>query len=559
VSIDPVTTEVIGSRLREAAATMEHALYHSGYSPILRESKDGTAGLTDAGGRVVILSGGIQFHYTAYEQSVQALLARCPREKLRPGDSFVCNDPYKGGMPHASDFCAITPAFHGGEVIGFGVSLAHKSDIGGIVPGSAGAAAREIYHDGILLPPVRFQTAQGIEEPVEAIIANNSRVAEVVLGDLRAQVGATRIGCAKLAVLCDEYGRRTVLEVMQRLIAASARRLETELLQLRDGDVEAEGFLDYDGVTRDAPVRIHIAARKRGGRLTIDFTGSAGQGAGPVNLGSCTARSAAIMAVLASCDPTIPVNAGLNRQVDFVFPEASVVNPRHPATMNLYFPTAHLVYNTVLSALSKLNPKRAVAPSGLGSGAVTIGYRRARGGKPAVLYELLNTSLGGTRSSDGVAVVMAMNHFTPGAPVEIFESEYPLRVRAFELVRDSAGAGTFRGGLGYAREFEVLEDSVLTVRSSNHRIGSQGINGGGAPRLSRVVINPHGPQAEELGPLETRLLRAGDVIRFERSGGAGYGDPRLRAREAVADDVRNGYVSREAAIASYGLTDPPEE
>ena len=124
-----------------------------------------------------------------------------------------------------------------------------------------------------------------------------------------------------------------------------------------------------------------------------------------------------------------------------MFPEASIVNPRHPATMNLYFPTAHLVYNTVLSALAKLNPKRAVAPSGLGSGAVTIGYRKARGGKPAVLYELLNTSLGGTSAHDGVAVVMAMNHFTPGAPVEIVESEYPLRVRAFEMVRDSAGAG----------------------------------------------------------------------------------------------------------------------
>ena len=135
------------------------------------------------------------------------------------------------------------------------------------------------------------------------------------------------------------------------------------------------------------------------------------------------------MAILAACDPTIPVNAGLNERIDFVFPEASVVNPRHPATMNLYFPTAHLVYNTVLSALAKINPKRAVAPSGLGSGAVTIGYRKARGGKPAVLYELLNTSLGGTSAHDGVAVVMAMNHFTPGAPVEIVESEYPLRVR----------------------------------------------------------------------------------------------------------------------------------
>ena len=235
-----------------------------------------------------------------------------------------------------------------------------------------------------------------------------------------------------------------------------------------------------------------------------------------------------------------------------MFPEASVVNPRHPATMNLYFPSAHLVYNTVLSALSKMNPSARSRPRG-SVRAVTIGYRKARGGKPAVLYELLNTSLGGTSRNDGVAVVMAMNHFTPGAPVEIFESEYPLRVRAFELVCDSAGAGTFprrawicariRSAGGQRAHGALVEPPVRLARTG----------GGGSPRLSRVVVNPHGASARSWGPLELRLLKAGDVIRFERSGGAGFGDPLLRAREAVADDVRNGYVSREAAAMSvYG-------
>ena len=200
-TIDPVTTEVVASRLRETAATMEYALYHSGYSPILRESKDGTAGLTDPEGRVVIISGGLQYHFTAYQQAVQAVLARYPAAGLKPGESFVSNDPYKCGSPHAPDFVAVTPAFHQGVLLGFGVSLAHKSDIGGLVPGSSGAAAREIYHDGLLLPPVRFQTQAGIEESIEAIIANNSRVADVVLGDLRAQVGCTRLGVERLGRL----------------------------------------------------------------------------------------------------------------------------------------------------------------------------------------------------------------------------------------------------------------------------------------------------------------------------------------------------------------------
>jgi N-methylhydantoinase B len=552
MSIDPVITEVVTSRLREIAAGMEYALYHSGYSPILRESKDGTAGLTDPDGRVIIISGGLQYHFTAYQQAVQAVLARYPPEGLKPGQSFITNDPYKGGSPHAPDFIAVTPAFHSGLLIGFGVSLAHKSDIGGLVPGSSGAAAREIYHDGLLLPPVMFQSDAGIEEAIEAIIANNSRVPDVVLGDLRAQVGCTRLGVGRLATLCDEYGRDVVCEVMGSVIFLTARRLRNELRCWEDRSVEAEGFLDHDGVSKGMPVRIHVRATKSGDRLRLDFAESSPQTLGPVNLVSSTAQAAAVLAVLAACDPTIPVNFGLREAVDFVMPEGLVVNPSHPATVNHYFPSAHLVYNTVLSALGELNPGRAVAPSGLGSGALTIGYRKSRSGKPAVLYELLNTSLGGTSRHDGVSIVMAMNHFTPGAPVEIFESEYPLRVRAFELVRDSAGAGRYRGGLGYVREFEVLEDSVLTVRSSNHTFVARGSSGGLDPKPSRVILNPYRADREELGPLETRQLKAGDIIRFERSGGAGFGPPRERAPESVREDVRNGYVSSQDAADIYG-------
>jgi N-methylhydantoinase B len=547
MTIDPITTEVVASRLREAAATMEYALYHSGYSPILRESKDGTAGITDAAGRVVILSGGLQYHLTAYEQGVKALLARYAADTLQPGDSFVCNDPYKSGSPHVPDFCAISPAFHEGVLIGFGVSLAHKSDVGGLVPGSSGAGAREIYHDGIVLPPVRFN------EDIEAVIGNNSRVADVVLGDLRAQVGCTRIGGEKLAALCDEYSRDVVMQVMSNLVALTTKRIRQELGSWRDGESSAEGFLDHDGADKDKPIRVAVKAIKRGDTLLLDFTGTSPQTAGPVNLVACTARGAALLAVLAACDPTIPVNNGLSEVIGFVLNEGTFANPRHPATVNLYFPSAHLIYNVVLSALASLNPARAVAPSGLGTGAVTVGYRRARSGKPAVMYELLNTSLGGTSTHDGAAIVMAMNHFTPGAPVEIFESEYPIRIRAFELVRDSAGPGRFRGGLGYAREFQLLEDSTLTVRSSNHRFTSQGLMGGGSGKPSRVVLNPQRADAEEIGLLETRPLKAGDVIRFEQAGGAGYGPVSERDPEAVREDVRNGYVSAEAARTQYGV------
>ena len=553
MTVDPITIEVVTSRVREIAATMEHALYHSGYSPVLRESKDGTAGLTDADGRVVIVSGGLQYHSLPYEYAVHSVLARYPKETLVPGDSFVVNDPYLGGNPHAPDMVAITPGFFAGELIGFGVSVAHKADIGGLVPGSSGAGAREIYHDGLLLPPVRYQTNAGIEETVEAIIARNSRIPDVVLGDLRAQVGCTRLGVERLAALCTEYGSETISEILREIIDRTALRVSAELGSVPDGVAEMEGFLDHDGADLERPVRIHVRAEIRGERLTLDFSKSAPQTQGPVNCNRTTAQAVSLLALLAATDPSIPVNAGITRAVDFIMPEGLVLNPRHPGTVNLYFPTAHLIYNVVLAALGELNPARAVAPSGLGSGALAIGYTDARNGKRSVQYELMCTALGGTSAHDGSSIVQAMNHITPGTPIEIVETEYPVRVKRYDIWLDSAGPGRYRGGIGYVREYEVLQDCTMTSRTANHHYPAWGIRGGGSPATSRVTLNPDRADRSELGPIETRAMHAGDVLRISQSGGGGFGDPREREPQRVELDVRNGYVSPEAALAQYGV------
>ncbi len=553
MSIDPITTEVIASRLAEIAGSMEYALYHSGYSPILRESKDGTAGLTDASGRVVMLSGGLQYHVLAYEKAVGEVLRRYPGDRMRPGDSFIANDPYLAGNAHAPDLVAVSPAFDiHGTLVGFGVSIAHKADIGGLVPGSSGAAAREIFHDGLLLPAVRFQTADGIEETVDAIVRNNSRVPDMVLGDIRAQVGCTRLGAERLTELCDEYGTATVGAAIDGLIAVTAKRLRNEVALWPDGEGEGEGFLDHDGATPTRPVRVHVRAEKRGDRLTLDFSGSDPQAAGPVNLVTTITRAASLLALIATADPTIRVNAGVVGAIDFILPDGLVVSPARPATVNHYFPTAHLVYCCVLAALGAINPARAIAPSGLGCGGASVGYRTSRSGKPSVLYELMVTSLGGTSTHDGSSIVHPMSHFTPSTPVEILEMEYPVRVRRFDIRPDSAGAGRHRGGIGYVREYEVLEDCTLTVRSSNHRNPAWGVHDGQGPAPSRVTLNPDGPSPETLGPIVTRQLKKGEVLRFEQSGGGGFGAPAERAEEKVIDDVRNGYVSVEAAWTIYG-------
>ena len=553
MSLDPITTEVVLSRVRETTSAMAHALFHSGYSPILRESQDGTAGLTDAAGRVIMVGGGIQYHSLLYAKSVESILAAYPAETMSEGDTFICNDPYKAGNSHVPDMVVASPVFHGGRIIAFGVSVAHKPDVGGLVPGSSGAAAREIFHDGLLLPPVRYWTKDGVVPEVDAIVRNNSRVPDVTIGDLRGQVGATRLGATRLQALCDEYGMDTVLEAMESLLERTEARVRAEVAKWPDGESEAEGFLDHDGADATKPVRIHVRAVKTGDGLTLDFSGSDPQARGPVNTPGATAQAVSLLAVLAASDPTIPINSGGFAAVDVVLPEGKIVNPQFPATVNHYFPTSHLTYNVVLAALGKLNPARAVAPSGLGNGAIAVGYPKGRDGKRTVQYELMTTSLGGNREHDGTSIVMGMCHFTPSTPVEIVETEYPITIRRFDLWPNSAGPGRHRGGIGFVREYELQADVILTARTANHEQGGWGLEGGKGPPVCRTTIDPETERAVELGCLDTRECAPGTVVRLEQCGGGGYGDPFDRDPAAVLMDVRNGYVSAEAAEAEYGV------
>ena len=553
MSLDPITAEVILSRLRETISAMAHSLFHSGYSPILRESQDGTAGLTDSGGRVIMVGGGLQYHSLLYSQAVAGILKFYPAAEMRDGDSYISNDPYKVGNSHVPDMVVATPSFYDGKIVGFGVSVAHKADVGGLVPGSSGAASREIFHDGILLPPVRFATKDGISREGEAILRNNSRVPDVVLGDLRGQVGATRLGATKLQELLGEYGAGTVLETIAELLSRTTERVRREIAAWPDGTFEAEGFLDHDGNDRSKPVRIHVTATKNGDRLILDYGGTDGQAAGPVNTPWATARAVSMQAVLAASDPTIPMNSGAFDAIEFVVPPGRIVSPQFPATVNHYFPTSHLVYNCVLAALGQFNPDRAVAPSGLGTGAIAVGFKSGRSGKPTVQYELMITSLGGTRDHDGASIVLPMNHFAPGTPIEIVETEYPVSVRRYEIWQDSAGAGRWRGGHGFVREYEFLTDCTLTVRSANHKHAAWGLFGGGSPTASKTTIQPPDGEPFDTDVLETRSVKAGSRLAMYQSGGGGYGDPKERPKELVQADVENGYVSRQVAEEIYGV------
>ncbi len=557
MDIDPITLEVLNNRLREIVSTMEHLLFHSGYSTVLRESYDGSAGICDREGATVMASGS-PYHMVAYAFCVRGVLANYTLEEMREGDSFVLTDPYAGGSFHVPDLAVVTPVWFEGEMIAFCVSIAHKTDVGGLVPGSLGAGSREIFHDGLLLSGVRYWTKDGVVKEVDTIIRRNSRAPDAVSGDIRAQVGCTRTGANHLMALCGEYTGATVTRAFSALQGLSEQRVRAVLARWPDGESEAEGWVDHDGADLTTPIRIHAKVIKRGDTLTVDYSGMHPQVAGPVNLRPQHAQTAACLALVAYADPGIPINQGVLRPLTLVNPEGRITNARWPATINSYYGMMHLVYSVLQKAFVHFDPSRAVATFGFGSGSLASGFRNPRSGKPSILYEIMVNSTGGTSLHDGTFPVQPMSQATPNTPVEILESEYPLRVLEHRWVADFQGAGRYRGGPGFSKAYQVLEDSMITVRCGHQfKNPGWGVLGGMAPPTPRVLLRSPGKPDREIGPLVTLPVKAGDTICFEMTGGGGYGDPHARGEDEVLADVRNGYVSVEGAARDYGVAIDP--
>jgi len=551
-ALDGITLEIIGQRIDEIVSTMEVLLFHSGYSTILRESHDGSASVLDREGRV-ITGAGSPIHIAAYSYTAKGILARHPWEQMREGDAFVINDPYLGGTHHVPDMAVLMPVFWEGRPLGFCATIAHKSDVGGVVPGSSSASSREIFHDGVLFPALKYWTADGPVEDAVAVVTRNSRTPELVAGDIRAQLGAVRMGVARVHELVQQYSYASIAEAIQRLQDISFERIGDALEAWPDGEAEGEAFLDSDGVDLARRVRFHAKVIKAGRSIAIDFSGSDGQVTGPVNLRPQSSETASLVALLGYLDPTIALNGGTQRAVAFVNPPGRITNAQFPAPCNNYMPSLHLLLTATQTALLALGSQRASAPDGFGVGAMTLGYRMSAGGRRAVQYELIGPSLGASSASDGAFQAHPVAHNTPSASVEILETEFPMRVRCCEPMVDSGGAGAYRGGLGCAREYELLEDAIFTLRVGGFQSGSWGVRGGAPGHKGRCILDPGTERERALPSLHTMELPAGTILRVEAAGGSGFGEPAKRDREAVRRDVRNGYVSREEAARVYAL------
>lgn len=549
---DPITLEIIDSRLDEVVGEMQEVLYHTGYSTIIRESKDASAAITTAEGEVIGQAIRLPLHAGVFTPAVEAVYRYFPRGEIRDGDAFLMNDPYIGGSNHPPDFILATPVFARGELVAFCLSIAHKPDIGGLVPGSCGGDAREIYHEGIQIPPVRYCRQGEVNRDLENILVNNSRIPHWLLGDLRAQLGSTRIGSRKLQELISDYGLESFQSATAAVIGSTEARVRRELARWRDGVSEAEGFLDDDGTGSGEPVRLHVKATKSGERIEFDFSGCGPQATGPINVQPQLVRGVCFVALVGMIDSSLPFNGGLARVCDFRLTAGSVVRPVRPAPCNHYSGTLCSLLNVILRALSAFCPQRAVADCG-GMIAITVGGEQRGEKREPPHYEIIASAFGANAEADGASGIVWYGSNVELTPIEIIESEFPSRVERFSLHRDSAGAGEHRGGVGFVREYRVLRDARLTYRGSCHRFPAQGVFGGNSGVPSECVVNPGTPAEKRLSMIATLHLKAGDRFAIYRPGGGGVGDPRRRDPRRVLADVLDGLVSPEKAREEYGV------
>ncbi len=550
-TLNAIELEIIKASLDGIVQEMQNSLFRTGYSTIVRESQDASCAIMNARGEVVAQHVVLPLHIGSFPACCQAVLREY--DDIADGDAYIINHPYEGGSPHAPDMCVITPIFVEGKLIAFGGSIAHKSDIGGPVPGSCSGQAKETFNEGLHLPAVRYQRNFERNREIERIIASNSRTPDLVLGDIRGQLGSSRLGEQRLRELAAKYGAETTVESFERLLKLAETRMRGAIAEWQDGRYEAQRFVDDDGVRANQPVKIHVVVEKKGDQITFDFTGSDDQTVGPANIRPPVVRGAICYCLIALVDPHTFINSGLMNAFELKVREGSVMNPRFPAPLNTYNPTVHATVEAIFSALVNIVPRKARA-DGCGSRSIILGGRSTKAGQSYVQYEILGGGGGARATKDGASGTSVNQSNAKIAPIEIIESEFPTRITRFELIPDSGGTGTFRGGLGIRRDYVNLQDARFSIRSTKHIIAPEGAAGGGKGRTGDILINK-GRENEKRLP--TRYadypLAAQDIFSLDTPGGGGLGDAFAREPERVVADVNEGYVTVDAARQAYGV------
>ena len=546
--------EIIAAAFEAATQEMAASLVRTAFSPNIKERADCSTALCDASGRALSLMTNAPAHLGSTLRLVDAILARFPLETLEPGDAFLANDPYIVGVTHLNDCTVAMPVFHEGRLIAFAAAVAHHSDVGGRVAGSESGDNTSIFQEGIRVPPVQIYAGGKRRSDVVEMFLLNSRMPHYGEGDLMAQMASCGRGSVRVRELFERYGYETMLARIDEMLDATERRIRSRIRsELKEGTYSAVDWLDEDGVS-DTKVKLAVKLTVSDGHLTLDLSDSSKQLARGKNVPLTHCYATAYFCLKSIVDPFIPTNEGLYRTVSIVAPQGLVVNPVVPAAVSSRNMTSMILAEALTNALGQAAPSRAVAAGGPGQGCISAGTD-PKTGRYFINYENLAGGQGARCTADGMDVVMVNMTNTSNLPIEAMELEFPLRIERYELVCDSGGPGKYRGGLGTVRDMRLLADNAsASLRSSRQRIPAPGMAGGMNGGLGAFVRNPGTPGETRL-PLTTSgtPFANGDVLRIVSPGGAGYGNPSERDKEAVRRDLREGKISAQVARDVYGL------
>lgn len=565
--MDAITIQILRNKIGSLVDEMHYHFYRSGYSTIIRESRDFSCVILDPDGRLIVAPP-MFFHAPVYRHLVRRILevydgSGGSETAIAEGDVFVCNHPYEGGLPHVSDMAFVAPVFAGSagacpgaarqsRIIAFAGTIAHKADVGGTVVGSTSANATEIFQEGLLLPPIKIRAGGRPLPDIERLILANTRQPVLVQGDVGAQIAVTEMGAARVAELAGRFGAGTLEEAFAAILQRAAGELGARIAQLPGGHASAEGFIDSDGVDFSTPVKLAVDIEIAGGVATFNFSRSGPQAKGPVNLRPSMIEACVFYALIGSLGPDLHFNDGMRDVVRIIVAPRTVTNAEAPGAVSNYQMVNLKLVDVILEAMAKLNPARAIAGAG-SSSALGINWAKPRLGQSNMQYEIIGSAYGGGGGHDGTSGTAAHLSNLHITPIEILESEFPCRITRFELVPDSGGAGQWRGGLSMVRDYELLEDATVIRRFDKSKFPPNALDGGRQGGAAQFVTGLGTPGEAKSTPGRYEM-KAGDRFRLQTAGGGGFGAAAKRDRAAVEHDIAEGYVTAQAAAKDHGNT-----
>jgi N-methylhydantoinase B len=558
---DPIHLELVKNALSTIAEEMGLTVVRSAYSSQVKEGGDSTAAIFDHLGRLVSQSVGSPLsHLASLRPSLAEVLSDFPADTMRDGDIYTSNDPYRGGI-HSNDVMVFRPVFVEGELAFFTASLMHVADSGGVAAGGLPANATEMYHEGLVLPPLVLHREGVPQRSVFDIIAANSRTPDKVLGDIRAMIAGDNLGAERLMQLAERYGLARLRHLVDELLVYTDRRTRLDIAALPDGSHECSFVIDDDGVEPGKSHTVRVKVTIDGDRIIADFTGTDPQAKGPINAALSQSMSGVLFAVRSLLSSDIPVNDGSFNSLEVVFPRGSLCNPNPPAACNSRMATVMAIIEAMLRAVSNIVPRAKIATSCNVHVAIMSGVDP----ESRRMWTYIDPQFGGSGARgdrDGVDVIGPLILATGGALhcVEAYEMEYPVRFERFELWKDSGGPGRWRGGQGSRREMRILTDGVFTGRATDRcLIPPAGASGGHSGLGGGWVLNEGTDDERKLPPKITSVaLKAGDVVTMLTSAGGGFGPPEEREPERVLADVIDGFVTVESARDIYRVAIDPD-